>query len=54
MAGDEVRCPECETLLDEDGYCTDPGCRNVGKIPDTPKPPEPYSNDGALRFGAPD
>lgn len=24
-------CPECGTALDVDGYCVDPGCRNVGK-----------------------
>ena len=25
------RCPDCETLLDEDGYCVDVGCPNLGK-----------------------
>lgn len=26
-------CPECMTTLDEDGYCTSPGCTNCGKTP---------------------
>jgi hypothetical protein len=25
------RCPDCETVLDEDGYCVDVGCPNLGK-----------------------
>jgi hypothetical protein len=24
-------CPACGTRVDEDGYCTDAGCENVGK-----------------------
>lgn len=27
------RCPLCSTFLDENGYCVDPGCPNVGKTP---------------------
>lgn len=24
-------CPECQSALDRDGYCTEPGCKNEGK-----------------------
>jgi len=24
-------CPECESMADEEGYCSEPGCRNMGK-----------------------
>lgn len=27
-------CPGCETNVDADGYCTDAGCVNVGKVPE--------------------
>jgi hypothetical protein len=35
---DRRACPECGTLLDEDGYCVDVGCSLCGKTP----PPESH------------
>jgi hypothetical protein len=31
--GPRPACPACSTMLDEDGYCHDVGCRLCGKTP---------------------